>query len=349
MTHARRDGIPVVRDGQKVTVASRSDPTGAAAPWTTARSRVMASEPTARRERALLVRPVGVLAVLVLAVTGCAVGAADGEVVDGAAVQAAAHRVLADWAASHPVTRGAGPAFLPTGDLLVQRGDWTAGRDPDGYKLAFVSGRFDLPPEPPPPPAVTVITWPDGASTRATSLPPVKAIGQAVGPGADRSLPAIPVTSIAASTLVIPTTRGPATVPAWDLALGGTPVHVFVVSARAAARPITSAAEPGSSLTGIVRIDRITASEDGRTLTASFVGAPEPASQACGEDYTADTIADHAAVVMIVYRHPSTESANVACTAVGGTRTAIAQLSEPLDGRPVLDLYTGQPVALTVG
>src|SRR5690349_12468599 len=117
----------------------------------------MASEPTARRDRAFCLRPAGVVAVLVLAVTGCSVGAADGEAVDRGAAQAAAHRVLADWTASHPVTGAAGPAFLPIGDLLVQRGDWTAGRDPEGYKLAFVSGRFDLPPVPPPPPASTVI------------------------------------------------------------------------------------------------------------------------------------------------------------------------------------------------
>lgn len=285
------------------------------------------------------------MAVVMLALTGCSASVA-GAGIDRGAARSAAHRVLADWTASHPGTGASGPIFLPTGSLIVQHGDWiVAGKD----KQALLAGQFDLPAAPPPPPAATVITWPDGTSVNATSLPPVEAISQAFGPGADPTVPRVPVTSIAASTVVIPTTRGPATVPAWDLTLGGGPAHLLVVSARAAARSALPTAEPGSSLTGIERIGQISASSDGRTLTASFVGAPQPASQVCGEDYTAETIADGAAVVMIVFRHPHTASPGVTCTAVGAPRTASAQLSEPLNGRPVLDLYTGRPISLASG
>jgi len=35
-----------------------------------------------------------------------------------------------------------------------------------------------------------------------------------------------------------------------------------------------------------------------------------------------------------------------ACTAVGAERTAVAQLAAPLGSRVVLDLTTGQPVAV---
>jgi hypothetical protein len=100
-------------------------------------------------------------------------------------------------------------------------------------------------------------------------------------------------------------------------------------------------------LTGIARVERVRATANGRTLTASFIGAPRPASEICGEDYTADTVANDTAVVLIVYRHP--KSADGACSSVGALRTASAHLPTPLAGRPVIDLYNAQPVPLSSG
>jgi hypothetical protein len=268
-------------------------------------------------------------------------------VADSAAARSAAARVLADWTAQHPATGVGRPAFLPTGDLLVQQGDWTAGNDPGGHKRAFLAGRFELSSAQTPPPPVAVISWPDGTSATATLLPPAAAIAQAVGRAADSSISAVPVAAITASTLVVDTTRGSATVPAWDLTLADTPVHALVVAARAAAATNPLATGPGPSLTGIARVERVRATADGRTLTASFIGAPRPASEICGEDYTADTVANDTAVVLIVYRHPN--SADGACSSVGALRTASAHLPTPLAGRPVIDLYSAQPVPLSSG
>ena len=85
----------------------------------------------------------------------------------------------------------------------------------------------------------------------------------------------------------------------------------------------------------------------GTALTVSFVGAPLPGNQPCGEDYFAEAVESNLAVTVIVTRHPFLGPV-VACPAVGATRTATATLAAPLGDRTVLDLQGGQPVTLTL-
>jgi hypothetical protein len=95
------------------------------------------------------------------------------------------------------------------------------------------------------------------------------------------------------------------------------------------------------------RLSIDSATVQGTTLTAQFVGAPRPATGPCGVDYTAETVESANAVVVIILEHRFSD--HEACTAIGGQRTATAQLAAPLGERAVLEVRQGTPVPVTVG
>ena len=79
----------------------------------------------------------------------------------------------------------------------------------------------------------------------------------------------------------------------------------------------------------------------------TFVGAPGPASQSCGADYTAEAVESDTAIVVIVHEHPNPGGG--ACALVGATRTAKVTLASPLGKRAVLEIKEGRPVPVTLG
>jgi hypothetical protein len=281
---------------------------------------------------------------LALLVAGCGVGGPDDATV--AATRARAGEVLDHWAAAVAASGGK-PAVVVVGELTRQVGDWEMPFG-DNAKRALMAGLVLSESEltTPSPPTATV-TWPDGS----TIVVPVQdardalaAIGRSAEPGATcGDCTPLVVAAAALTTAPITTTRGPATGPVWEFAIKGTAVKVTRVAIANAVVAPSLADDP----VGAVSIDSAVVS--GTTLTVRFVGAPDPASQPCGEDYTADAIESDLAVTVLVWRHPNVSLVPVGCAAVGAYRTAAASLAKPLGERPVLDPATGQPVTLTIG
>jgi hypothetical protein len=82
-----------------------------------------------------------------------------------------------------------------------------------------------------------------------------------------------------------------------------------------------------------------------QTLTVHFTGAELPASEPCGEDYSAVAIESEHAVAVIVTRKP--HGKNELCNGSGYTRDAVIQLKAPLGGRAVLETVRGTAIPTT--
>ncbi|WP_430780063.1 hypothetical protein [Actinoplanes sp. G11-F43] len=96
---------------------------------------------------------------------------------------------------------------------------------------------------------------------------------------------------------------------------------------------------------GLISIESAVVTDGGRTLTATFTGAPEPASKPCGADYTGRAFESTTAVVVEV-RATTADQAD--CEDLGGTRTVTVELASPLGQRAVLETRQGLPVPVTV-
>jgi hypothetical protein len=284
-------------------------------------------------------------AALVLAVAACGIGGPDQATVD--AMNQRAMRVLDAWAAA-AARAGDQQAVVPVGELTGQIGIWEEGFG-NNAKPALMAGMVmtenGLTTTAP---AQAVVAWADGTSATVPVVgaqDAIMAIEQSAEPGSVASCadctPLI-ATDATLATEPILTTRGPATGPVWEFTIRGTAVKVTRVAVANAVSVPPMADNPG----GAVAIDAATGSVGGTSVTVRFVGAPNPGSEPCGEDYTAEAVESVLAVTVIVYRHPNLTPA--ACSAVGAYRTATAALATPLDGRPVLDLASGQPVTLTL-
>jgi hypothetical protein len=280
-------------------------------------------------------------AMLALLVIGCGTGGPDAATVQ--AMHARAQLVLDRWAEAVDAAGGQ-QAVVPVGDLTGQVGDWELPFG-DNAKMALMSGLVAAESElTAPAPATGVVMWPDG---RAATVPVLSAqaalaaIRSSAEGGPCVDCTPLDVMSATLASARIATTRGPATGPVWEFAIRGSDVVVTRIAIANAVAVPTMADDPG----GAVAIDAATASVADTTLTVSFTGAPDPGSQPCGEDYTADAVESDLAVTVIVYRHPNLTP--VACSLVGAVRTAGASLAKPLGDRTVLDLASGRPVPLT--
>ncbi|MCY1143327.1 hypothetical protein OWR29_35475 [Actinoplanes sp. Pm04-4] len=162
----------------------------------------------------------------------------------------------------------------------------------------------------------------------------------------------VPVTGARFTTMRVPTTRGPATVPAWEFALKDTELRVLrmALDTGPEVRVDPPAGNPDDIPDGAVAE---AAEVDGKRITVTLTGPREGADQPCGEDYIAEAVESDTAVAVLVriIRHtgpiptvpPGTE---FGCTMAGHPRTATVTLKKPLDGRTVLEVQQGQPVGL---
>ncbi|MBL7257543.1 hypothetical protein [Paractinoplanes lichenicola] len=159
-----------------------------------------------------------------------------------------------------------------------------------------------------------------------------------------------PVTGARLGTMRVMTTRGEATVPAWEYTLAqtkmrilraavdsGTPVQVDPPAGNPDDIPHGAAAEA--------------ARPDGLRLTVKFTGSREGADKPCGADYTAEAVESERAVAVLIQERPydgpppSVPAGSThACMLVGYMRTVTVTLSEPLGGRAVIEVQQGQPV-----
>lgn len=198
-------------------------------------------------------------------------------------------------------------------------------------------------------PAGAELRWADGsaAPVRVLSAERTFALAAARPPNCGDCTPAV-ITGAVLGTTTIATSKGPATVPAWEFTLRGYPGRLMRAAVDAADFPVLpeppwDSSHPPAGLS----IDAATISADDRVLTAHFVGAGGPATQPCGIDYTAVPVESESAVVVMIFTraHDSEEI----CNMIGYDRTADATLAAPLGQRAVLEVRTGMPVPVTRG
>lgn len=259
-----------------------------------------------------------------------------------------ARSALARWADAVAAAGGASSVVI-VGELTGQVGDWEEAVG-ENNKLALMAGRVEAdanqPAEAPPDGEVR---WPDGftASVALVSAQQALAAMQAGAAAPCGDCTSLRISGSRLTTGEVETSRGPATVPIWEYTLQGTAVKVTRV---AIAHPITVAPppwDPNNSPAGLA-IDSASGLVGGRELTVTFVGAPLPADQPCGEDYTAEAVESDLAVVVIVTRHPHGGFGFGACRLAGAVRTAMAELAAPLDERAVLEVQQGLPVPVVL-
>ena len=286
-----------------------------------------------------------------MTLAGCtgAPGASDPSALPAATDSGAAHQraqtVLSAWAKAVAVA-GHRAAVTPVGDLTGQIGDWEEAVG-DNNKRALMAGYVasvnPLSEEAPPDGEVT---WQDGMTTTVPLLSAQSAVvaieSTTAAPCSDCVM--LLITDGRLTSRPIETTRGPATAPVWEFTVQGTAVKVTRV---AIANPVVVAPGEVGSEVGLA-IDSASGTVSGKELTVAFIGAPDPASMPCGEDYTAEGIESDLAVVVIVTRHPHAPPFGQACSAVGARRTATAMLTAPLGDRVVLDLQQGTPVPVVL-
>jgi hypothetical protein len=247
---------------------------------------------------------------------------------------------------------GGTTGFIPVGELTGQIGNWEP--DQEANKAALSAGDLvsaaALPPAPQP---TGTVTWDSGGTDSLPLLSADQTLAalMAAGSGNCAGCNPLTVTGARLSTVRIDTSRGLATVPAWEFTIAATSVRVTRVAIPATAivtvkPPPWDATRPPAGLS--IQSARTTAT--GRELTVTLVGAPDPASQLCGVDYTAEaTESDHAVVVIIIeHPHAETPGAYVGCGLMGAERTASVTLARPLDGRAVLEVRQGLPVPVTI-
>ena len=284
-----------------------------------------------------------VLVLVMAAIAGAALLAACmGSADDIAKLRQEAHAALDRWA-SAVAAAGGQAAVVPVGELTGQLGDWEAAVG-DNNKPALMSGLVEaavsLPAVVPPDGEVA---WPDGTTTTVplTSAERAVAAIRAASGGPCGDCTALQITGAQLTTGPLQTSRGPATGPLWEFTVQGTAVRVTRVAIAGAITVVPPPWDPNNPPGGL-SIDSATWTVGGQELTVTFIGAPLPGDQPCGEDYTTEAVESDLAVVVIVYRHPHMTLG--ACTAVGATRTATVVLAAPLGDRAVLEVQQGTPV-----
>ncbi|MFE9693617.1 hypothetical protein [Micromonospora sp. NPDC005806] len=246
------------------------------------------------------------------------------------------------------VRAAGGAPFVPVGELTRQLGDWEPANG--DYKQALSAGLVQAASTlPAAPKSAGTIAWANGTSQDVRLISADAALAQlhAAGTGDCSGCAPLKVTGARLSTMTVPTTRGSATVPAWDYTLDGTAVRL----ARAAVDPsaivrVTPPPRGADHPHEGLAIESATTTTTSRDLTVTFTGAPGPSSKPCGADYGAEAAESELAVVVIIieYRHAEHE----ACPAVGAQRSTTVELSRPLGERAVLEVRQGLPVGLTI-
>ena len=264
---------------------------------------------------------------------------------DTARLRKQAAAALARWADA-VAAAGGQTRVIPIGELTGQIGDWEpdAGDNKSALMAGLVATLASLPDEVPPDEKVT---WQDGTVATVPVLSAEQAHA-AIWQGPHETCAecdSLWITDARLTTGQIQTTRGLATGPLWEFTLQGTSVKLTQVAIADPVRVVPPPWDANDPPIG-PRIDSASGSVDGRELTVTFVGAPGPGSEPCGEDYTAEAVESDLALVVIVTRHPALTSGG--CTLVGAIRTATVELAAPLGERAVLEVMEGTAVPVTL-
>ncbi|MFC8614967.1 hypothetical protein ACFT9M_00915 [Micromonospora purpureochromogenes] len=247
------------------------------------------------------------------------------------------------------VHAGGAQAFVPVGELTGQLGDWEQ-KNGDNNKQALLAGRIEAATALPTPGQPTgKVVWENGRTQPVSLTSAEEALAQLRAAGAGDCSGCVPleVTAARLTTVRIPTTRGPAAVPAWEYTLKGTAVRLTRIAvARSGATVVTPPPWDDDHPHGGLAVESATGGMTSRQLTVAFTGSPGPGSQPCGVDYSAEAVESANAVVVIVIAHPHADGE--ACGDIGARRTATVELVRPLGERAVLEVQQGLPVALMI-
>jgi hypothetical protein len=265
---------------------------------------------------------------------------------DMSKARAQASVALDHWAAAI-ASLGSAPLVVPVGDLTGQIGDWEANVG-DNNKRALLAGWISTLAELAGPAQDANVTWADGSTTTVHILSAQDAIVAIERASQTTCEDCTDLTATSASLVSgeIQTARGPATAPIWSFAIAGTAVRVTRVAIASSVSVSQLPWDPSFASVGL-HVDSATGAATGTDVTVSFIGAPDPGSKPCGEDYTVEVAESDLAIVVIVVRHPA-GMAFGGCSAVGARRTATAHLQDPLGARAILNVDDGQPVATTI-
>jgi hypothetical protein len=238
--------------------------------------------------------------------------------------------------------------FVPVGNLTGRLGDWEPTNE--DHKRTLLSGRVVAAITLPAVPHRTgTVVWESRTSQTLPLIPAAEALNQLAAAGVGDCGECVPlkVTGARLSTMRIRTTRGPATVPAWEYTLKGTAVRVTRVAvASSATVKVTPPSWDPYNPAGGIAIESATTTTSSRRLTVAFTGAPGPGTQPCGADYSAQAVESTNAVVVIVIEHP--HAAGETCDAIGARHTSTVDLAQPLGERAVLEVQQGLPVPLAI-
>jgi hypothetical protein len=266
---------------------------------------------------------------------------------DSAKLHQQAQTALTRWADA-VAAAGGQSAFVPVGELTAQVGDWeeaVGGNNKMALMAGLVEAAVSLAADTPPD---GQLRWQDGTTKTVRLFSAQKALSDlkadATGSPCPECVP-LQITGARLTTGPIDTSRGPAVAPIWEFTLQGTAVRVTRVAIADRVAVVPPPWDPNNAPVGI-SIDSATGTVGGQQLTVSFTGAPNPGSQPCGADYTAEPVESPTAVVVIVTEHPHSSFFGESCTAVGAFRTAEVALSAPLGDRTVLEVQQGRAVAV---
>jgi hypothetical protein len=284
------------------------------------------------------------VAVAVLAVAACgsqrAAPPATSQTTPPAAFVARARQVTAQW------DRSAAARLWRTGLVLMDASDLTpvpsnAGFSSQREKDAFGSGHFRLAGTLPAGPLPGLVRWADGTTLRLPVLTARAAFAELAaqrpcgGPGACGQLT---VTSAQPGVVIVRTSRGLASVPAWRFTVAGLGWQVSEVAVARSALIVLPGYGPippgGQNTPGVNGLTAVSA--NGRTLTLSFIGS------ACDAAWGAYRYESDSTVVAGSWEKPS--AGNTPCPAVGMLRTARMTLARPLGTRVILDVASGLPL-----
>jgi hypothetical protein len=256
-----------------------------------------------------------------------------------------AQDALERWADAVRTSGGASITFV--GDVTGQIGDWEEAVG-ENNKSALMAGLIEAAtPLSDATPSRDKVRWLDGSEVDVNVLSAADTFDALVAAAAkDSACPdctPLVITGAQLATGLVDTSRGAANAPAWVLSIEGTSVKVTRIAVDESVTvdpPPWNANDPPVGIS----IESATGSEDSKKLTVSFVGAVNGADQPCGADYTAEAVESDLAVVIILHEHRN--PAEVACRAVGTTRTAKVTLDMPLGKRAVLEIKQGLPVSV---
>ncbi|WP_328474128.1 hypothetical protein OHA21_14345 [Actinoplanes sp. NBC_00393] len=241
---------------------------------------------------------------------------------------------------------GKQPRFVPVGEQTAQIGDGEAANG--AFKRSLLAGKVVATRKLPAAPRRTgEVVWDGGATLSLPLISAEQALHEVVTAHPQECADCVPLRVVAArlTTAAVLTTRGEATVPAWEFTLKGTAVRITHPAVAAGLKVTPPSWDPYDAPGGLA-IDGARTTVGSRELTVSFTGSVGPASEPCGADYTGRAVESEFAVVVIVVARP--HAAGEACRAIGAPRTATVTLDQPLGERAVLEVMQGLPVPVRI-